>query len=115
MWTADGNTSLDDCEALTWSFGCTGRPSRWLASRAITSLTFMFVEVPDPVWKTGDREVAVILASVAGFADRHLVGGVADRAGHVRVDHAELGVDRRGRGLDPGERDDHGSAVSARR
>ena len=25
-WMADGNTSLDDCEAFTSSFGCTGRP-----------------------------------------------------------------------------------------
>src|ERR1035441_4872176 len=49
---ADGNTSLDDCEALTWSFGCTGRPSRCDASAAMTSLAFMLLEVPDPVWNT---------------------------------------------------------------
>ena len=51
-WIDDGNTSLDDCDALTWSFGCTGRPSRRAASVAMTSLAFMFDEVPEPVWKT---------------------------------------------------------------
>ena len=33
---------------LTWSFACTSSP----ASVAITSLAFMFDEVPEPVWKT---------------------------------------------------------------
>ncbi len=47
-----GNTSLDDWEALTWSLGWTGRPSRSSASVATTSLTFMLEEVPEPVWKT---------------------------------------------------------------
>ena len=51
-WMADGNTSLDDCDAFTSSFGCTGRPSRSVARLASTSFMFMFVEVPDPVWKT---------------------------------------------------------------
>ena len=32
MWIAEGNTSFDDCDALTWSFGCTGAPSRSVAS-----------------------------------------------------------------------------------
>ena len=36
-----------------WSFGWTSRPSSESpTSRASTSLTFMFVDVPDPVWKT---------------------------------------------------------------
>ena len=52
MWMADGNTSLLDCDALTWSFGWTGRPSRSVARVAITSLAFMFDEVPEPVWNT---------------------------------------------------------------
>ena len=47
-WTAEGNTSLEDCPMLTWSLGCAPAPAR----RAMTSLAFMFVEVPDPVWKT---------------------------------------------------------------
>ena len=33
---------------LTWSLACTPSPAR----RAITSLTFVCVEVPEPVWKT---------------------------------------------------------------
>ena len=45
-----GNTSFDDCDALTWSFGCTSRPSRRVASVASTSLVFMFELVPEPVW-----------------------------------------------------------------
>ena len=49
-WMADGNTSLDDCDALTWSLGWTGSPSFSVARVAITSLAFMFDEVPDPVW-----------------------------------------------------------------
>ncbi len=47
-----GNTSFDDCEALTWSFGCTARPSEVEASVATTSLVFMFEDVPEPVWNT---------------------------------------------------------------
>ena len=33
---------------FTWSFGCTPSP----ASAAITSLAFMFDDVPEPVWNT---------------------------------------------------------------
>jgi hypothetical protein len=46
MWTEVGKTSLDDCDALTWSFGCTGAPSFCVASEASTSFMFMFDEVP---------------------------------------------------------------------
>lgn len=52
MWMEDGKTSLDDCEALTWSLGWTLRPRRSVARVATTSLVFMLDEVPDPVWKT---------------------------------------------------------------
>ncbi len=52
MWMALGKTSLLDCEALTWSFGCTGEPNASEASEASTSLAFMLLEVPEPVWKT---------------------------------------------------------------
>jgi hypothetical protein len=47
-----GNTSLLDWLALTWSLGCTSRPSERVARVAITSLVFMFDDVPDPVWNT---------------------------------------------------------------
>ena len=33
---------------FTWSLGCTPSPARF----AITSLAFVFVEVPEPVWNT---------------------------------------------------------------
>ncbi len=55
---ADGITSLLDWQRFTWSFGWTGElpprgwPSSSFARLASTSLTFMFVEVPEPVWKT---------------------------------------------------------------
>lgn len=48
--TEVGNTSFDDCEAFTWSFGCTAEPSARVASVARTSFMFMFEDVPDPVW-----------------------------------------------------------------
>ena len=51
-WIDVGNTSLLDWLALTWSLGCTSRPSAREARVAITSLAFMFDEVPEPVWKT---------------------------------------------------------------
>ena len=57
-WMAVGMTSLDDCPLLTWSLGCTGErdpivpPRISMARLPITSLVFMFVEVPEPVWKT---------------------------------------------------------------
>ena len=43
---------------LTWSFGCTARPRRALARRAITSLAFMLVLVPEPVWNTSTGKCA---------------------------------------------------------
>src|SRR5437870_743618 len=66
-WMAVGKVSLEDWPRLTWSLGWTapgtsfkyagsfdepmGRCSRRQTMLAITSLTFMFVEVPEPVWK----------------------------------------------------------------
>ena len=52
MRMAEGTTSLDDCEAFTWSFAWTGRPNLAVASRASTSFMFMLVLVPEPVWNT---------------------------------------------------------------
>ncbi len=45
-----GKTSFEDCEALTWSFGCTSVPAMRVANVARTSFMFMFDEVPLPVW-----------------------------------------------------------------
>ena len=55
---ADGNESLDDCDILTWSFGCTGSllpsgvPASWQQRLEITSFTFMLNCVPLPVIHT---------------------------------------------------------------
>ena len=73
-WMADGNTSLDDCDALTWSFGWTGEPSRSVASEAITSFMFMFDDVPEPVWNTSIGNWS------SWTAHGHLGRGVVDRA-----------------------------------
>ncbi len=57
MWVTVGITSFDDWHRFTWSLGCTGflaprsNPRLRLARLAMTSLAFMLVEVPDPVWK----------------------------------------------------------------
>ena len=48
---------MDDWPMLTWSLGWTGSreprspPSISMARLEMTSLAFMLVEVPDPVWK----------------------------------------------------------------
>ena len=58
MCIAVGNTSFVDWDLLTWSFGWTGfllpnfPPRISIALLAITSLTFIFVWVPDPVCQT---------------------------------------------------------------
>ena len=55
---AAGKVSFDDCDMLTWSLGCTGAcvpsvpPASWMARLAITSFTFMFDWVPEPVCQT---------------------------------------------------------------
>ena len=51
MCVAVGKVSLDDCDMLTSSLGCTVTPLR-AQIEAITSLAFMFELVPDPVWNT---------------------------------------------------------------
>ena len=63
---AVGNTSFDDCPMLTWSLGWTGvlvptvPPRIWMARFAITSLVFMLLEVPEPVWKMSTRNCVVV-------------------------------------------------------
>ena len=54
---------------LTWSLACTPSP----ASLAMTSLAFVFVEVPEPVWKTSIGNCASCLPaaiSPAAFSMR---------------------------------------------
>jgi hypothetical protein len=47
-----GIVSFDDWHRLTSSFGWTfaSLPRRAAASLAMTSLAFVFVDVPEPVW-----------------------------------------------------------------
>ena len=56
-WMAVGNMSLVDCPMLTWSLGWMGfflskrsPPVSSMARLLMTSLAFMFDEVPEPVW-----------------------------------------------------------------
>jgi hypothetical protein len=71
---AVGITSLELCCWLTWSFGWTGSlPPRRpvaisLARLAITSLAFMLVEVPLPVWKMSTTNWASSLPSITSCA-----------------------------------------------
>ena len=97
-WIEVGNTSLDDCEALTWSFGCTLLPSTSAARVEITSLVFMFELVPEPVWNTSIGKSFVVLAVGDPVGRRWMA--VAD----LRRDDAQFGVDRRRRRLDQRQR-----------
>ena len=73
---AVGNVSLEDCPMFTWSFGCTGTllpitpPASWIARLAITSLTFMFVCVPDPVCQTRSGKCSSSSPSITSSATR---------------------------------------------
>ncbi len=102
MWMLLGKTSLEDCEALTWSLGWTGLPSFSVARVASTSLVFMFDEVPEPVWKTSTGKWASQRPSATSAAASWIA------CGHLRLQDAEVGVDLRGRRLDAGERLDVG-------
>ena len=88
-WIADGNTSLDDWDAFTSSFGCTGRPSRSDARLAMTSFMFMLVDVPEPVWNTS-------IGKWSSHWPRGDLGGrVVDRTRDVLGQHPQLLVDDR--------------------
>ncbi len=74
MCIAVGNVSLDDCDMLTWSFGWTGffepisPPASSIARFEITSLTFMFVCVPEPVCHTRSGKCSNSLPSITSSA-----------------------------------------------
>ena len=97
MWIDEGYTSLEDWEALTWSLGCTERPSRSDAREAMTSLTFMLLDVPT---RSGRRRGELLVPAPL----RHLLGSVLDGLRDVLVDDTEFGVDPGRDGLDPCER-----------
>ena len=77
-WRAVGMTSLLDCPMLTWSLGCTGSlepmglPASWQHRLAITSLAFMLVLVPEPVWKTSTGKCASRLPLIISSATREM-------------------------------------------
>src|SRR5665648_861021 len=94
------NTSLDDCDAFTWSLGCTSRPRRRVARVAITSFAFMFDDVPDPVWYTSTGKCAscipVATSSAAATIACAMSSGSTPSSACCRTTS-------RGRLLDPGE------------
>jgi hypothetical protein len=67
-WIVVGKVSLDDCDAFTSSFGWTSRPSARVASVAMTSLAFMFDEVPEPVWNTSSGKWSSYLPAATSSA-----------------------------------------------
>ena len=75
-WSAVGNVSFDDWLMFTWSFGWIGDlPPRVpvassLARPAITSLTFMFDWVPEPVCQTRSGNSAASVPSMTSSAAR---------------------------------------------
>jgi hypothetical protein len=64
---------------------------------AITSLAFMFDEVPEPVWNVSNGELVVVNA----FG--HAAGGRDDRVGEVPVQHPKVRVDLGRGGHDLGQ------------
>src|SRR5580698_10602177 len=66
--TAVGIASLLLCPMLTWSFGCTAAPRLPVASAAMTSLAFMLVLVPEPVWNTSIGKCASCLPAATSVA-----------------------------------------------
>ena len=80
-----------------WSFGCGTRSSSAAStSVASTSLTFMFVDVPEPVWKmsTGNW------SSSSPRSTRSAASAIAAGQLVVDVTDTERRVDRRGMALD---------------
>ena len=67
---------MDDWPRFTWSLGWTGNrlptlpPASWIARLAITSLAFMFVDVPLPVWKTSTTNWSSCVPAATSSAAR---------------------------------------------
>ena len=75
-WMAVGIVSLDDCPRFTSSLGWTARFSAALASEAMTSLAFMLVEVPEPVWNTSTGNWSSCSPSPTAIAARRIAAAV---------------------------------------
>ena len=92
-WMAVGNTSLDDCDALTSSLGCTGSAER-RRSRGGRSPRWR------SCWWTCPSRSGTCRPGTASSQrpSATCCAAVDDGGGHVAVDHPEVGVDlRRGR------------------
>ncbi len=89
---AVGNVSLDDWPMLTWSLGCTGSlapigfPAARHARLEITSLTFMFVDVPEPVWKMSMGKCSIDSSTVppSGVTDPSIAAMIWSHALTIR-------------------------------
>ncbi|MOA17970.1 hypothetical protein D3C78_1382550 [compost metagenome] len=67
MWMALGMVSLLLCAQLTWSLALTALPSARLARVAITSLAFILLLVPEPVWYTSSGKCVISAASSSSW------------------------------------------------
>ena len=87
-----GKASFEDCDRLTSSLGWIGDlpprpvPASSLARPAMTSLAFMFVWVPEPVWNTTSGNSPSSRPSI------DLLGRPLDEGRLVRRQLAQLGV-----------------------
>jgi hypothetical protein len=78
MCIAVGKLSFEDCDMFTWSFGCTGAfepsspPTSWMQRFEITSLTFMFDCVPEPVCHTYSGNSLSSLPAITSSATRSI-------------------------------------------
>ena len=90
MFIAVGNVSFDDCDMFTWSFGWIGvfepssPPQSSMARLEMTSLTFMFVCVPEPVCQTKSGKwsasLPAITSSAAATIGSHVSRGILPRS-----------------------------------
>ena len=100
-WMAVGMTSLEDWQRLTWSLGWTGLrvPRGWprssLARLAITSLAFMLVEVPEPVWKMSTTNSASKRPSATSCAAWIMASMAAGSRAPSKQPQVAVGLGRR--------------------
>ena len=89
-WMADGNTSLEDWDAFTWSLGWTA-PAQAFRGQCGQDLVHVHVGRGS---RPGLEDVEGELGVPAAL--RHLEGGLGDGGGDIGRDHPEGGVFQRG-------------------
>ena len=82
MWIDEGKTSFEDCDALTWSLGCTSRPSRSRRQRRDDLVGVHVARRARARLEDVDGEVRVPVAP------GDLVGRGDDCLGDLAVEHA---------------------------